>query len=50
MSRDSAEMRSALEKVLVGVDTTITQTCPSCGEEFTFGMPLTSEFFRPSFE
>ena len=50
MSRDSAEMRSALAKILVGVDTNITETCKSCGEEFTFGMPLTSEFFRPSFE
>lgn len=50
MSRDSAEIRSALNKILVGVDTTITQTCMSCGEEFTFNMPLTSEFFRPTFE
>jgi hypothetical protein len=50
MSRDSAEIRSALSKILVGVDTTITKSCSSCGEEFTFVMPLTSEFFRPSFE
>lgn len=50
MSRDTAEIRSALSKILVGVDTRVTVTCQSCGEDFTFSMPLTSEFFRPTFE
>lgn len=50
VSRDSAEIRSAMNKILVGVDTRVTVDCASCGEEFTFGMPLTSEFFRPTFE
>lgn len=50
MSRDTAEIRSAMNKILVGVDTRVTVTCQSCGEDFTFNMPLTSEFFRPTFE
>lgn len=50
VSRDSAEIRSAMNKILVGVDTRVTVNCNSCGEEFTFNMPLTSEFFRPTFE
>ena len=50
VSRDSAEIRSAMNKILVGVDTRVTVDCQGCGEEFTFGMPLTSEFFRPTFE
>lgn len=50
VSRDSAEIRSAMNKILVGVDTRVTVDCISCGDEFTFSMPLTSEFFRPTFE
>jgi len=50
VSRDSAEIRSAMNKILVGVDTRVTVDCQSCGEEFTFNMPLTSEFFRPTFD
>lgn len=49
-SRDSAEIRSAMQRILVGVDTTCVVDCVSCGEEFAFGMPLTSEFFRPTFD
>lgn len=50
MSRDSAEIRSAMNRILVGVDTRTSVTCKSCSDEFTFSMPLTSEFFRPTFE
>lgn len=50
MSRDTAEIRSAMSKILVGVDTRVSVDCLSCNEEFTFNMPLTSEFFRPTFE
>ena len=50
VSRDSAEIRSAMNRILVGVDTNVSVNCLSCGEEFSFSMPLTSEFFRPTFE
>jgi ribosomal protein S17E len=50
MSRDSAEIRSAMNRILVGVDTRTNVICKSCSDEFTFSMPLTSEFFRPTFE
>lgn len=49
-SRDTAAIRNAFNKIQVGVDTSVTVECKSCGEEFTFGMPLTSEFFRPTFD
>ena len=48
-SRDNAEIRSVMGRILVGVDTRVTVDCASCGDEFTFAMPLTSEFFRPTF-
>lgn len=49
-ARDTAVIRSAFNKISVGVDTSITVECKNCGEEFTFSMPLTSEFFRPTFD
>lgn len=47
---DTAVIRSAFNKIQVGVDTSVLVECKSCGEDFTFGMPLTSEFFRPTFD
>ena len=49
-SMDSMKMWSALDKILVGMDTTATVTCTGCGEDFDFAMPITSEFFRPTVE
>ena len=49
-SMDSMKMWSALDKILVGIDTTATVTCAGCGEDFDFTMPITSEFFRPTVE
>lgn len=48
--RDSAYFWWSLNKVLVGYDTTVECTCPNCGADYEIGMPITSEFFRPSFD
>lgn len=50
MSMDTAKFWSVLNNIKVGLDTTVTETCAGCGEEFDFGMPITSEFFRPTIE
>lgn len=49
-SMDTAKMRSVLSKINVGVDTTVTVECQDCGNEFSFSMPMTGEFFRPTIE
>lgn len=48
-SMDSMKIQTALDKIRVGMDTTATVTC-SCGQDFSFAMPVTSEFFRPTVE
>lgn len=50
MSMDSAKFWSVLNSIKVGLDTTANVVCSSCGEEFDFVMPITSEFFRPTIE
>lgn len=47
---DSAFFWSELNKIKVGYDTTVSVSCKSCQEDFEFDMPITREFFRPSFE
>ena len=32
-----------------GIQTEINEICPKCGEEISRGMPVTSEFFRPTY-
>lgn len=49
-SLDSAKFWTVINKIVVGVDSTVYETCPHCGEEFEFSMPMTSEFFRPVIE
>ena len=49
-SMDSRKLQTAISKIQFGVDTLVTVTCPDCGEDFDFIMPLTSEFFRPDIE
>lgn len=34
----------------VGIDTTVESECPVCGGELSFGLPLTGEFFRPTYD
>lgn len=50
VSMDSAKFWSVLNKIEIGTDTTANVICTSCGEEFDFIMPITSEFFRPIIE
>lgn len=33
----------------IGMDLDMIETCPSCGEEIEFTLPVTSEFFRPTY-
>ena len=50
-SRDSAYLTSVLEdEYKLGYDAVVSCTCPECGEEIEFGLPMTSEFFRPKFK
>lgn len=48
--RDSAYFWSQLNKILIGYDTTIEAICPNCNTEYEMSMPITSEFFRPTFK
>ena len=49
---DSAYFRQAYDKHVdgVGMSTTCTDTCTSCGEDLEFNLPFNSEFFRPTFD
>lgn len=49
-SLDTAKIRTVLRKIDFGLDTMATVTCRTCGDEFDFDMPMTSEFFRPTVE
>lgn len=33
----------------IGMDLDMIETCPSCGEDIEFTLPVTSEFFRPTY-
>ena len=47
--RDSATFWGAINKTLIGYDTTIELTCPNCNTDYEVSMPITSEFFRPTY-
>lgn len=49
---DSSYLSQAYNKVVnpIGMSTLCHETCPVCGEEITFDLPFTSEFFRPTFD
>lgn len=47
--QDSAYFWYELNKQPIGLDTTVEETCPECGEAMEFFMPINSEFFRPKF-
>lgn len=47
--RDSAWFWHEINKVDVGYDTELEIECDECGEVYTTMMPITMEFFRPSF-
>lgn len=49
---DSAYFHQAYDKIVgdVGLDSVCTDICANCGEEVTFGLPMDSEFFRPTFD
>lgn len=46
---DSAYIHDRITKVDMGYDVNLLETCVGCGEETEFVMPLTAEFFRPTF-
>lgn len=45
-SSDTSAIREFLRKYSPGIDTQITLTCPSCGQEFRTELPITESFFR----
>lgn len=48
-ARDSAYFWFCLDEIKIGYDTTIEVMCPDCRRDIEFEMPITREFFRPSF-
>lgn len=48
--KDSAYIWSALNKYDFGCDTLVSVDCDSCDKEFEFNLPISSEFFRPSYD
>lgn len=50
-SNDSAYLHYIIQNEFdFGYDSTVRCNCPKCGEEIEFGLPMTSEFFRPKFK
>lgn len=33
----------------LGMDTVLTEVCPKCSKDFMYGLPITEEFFRPTY-
>lgn len=47
---DSAYFWWNLDQVELGYDTTIEHVCGDCGRDYSIRLPMTREFFRPSFD
>lgn len=47
-SSDHGIIREFINDMSPGVNTTITVTCESCGQEMKMDLPITESFFRPS--
>jgi len=48
MAGDSAALRQDMEENTCGINTTITESCPSCGVDIESEVPLSEGFFRYS--
>ena len=48
--RDSAWFWHVINDIQVGYDTDVDIICDNCGHEYTVPLPMTMDFFRPSFE
>lgn len=48
--RDSAWFWHEINSIRMGYDTDVEIDCPSCGNTYDTPLPMTQEFFRPSFE
>ena len=48
--RDSAWFWHVVNDIQVGYDTDVDIICDNCGHEYTSPLPMTMDFFRPSFE
>lgn len=50
-ARDSAYINYKLDQIELGYDTEVEiEACGQCGEAYEVNLPMTSEFFRPSFD
>lgn len=47
-SSDTAAIREFLRENSPGIDTTISCSCPNCGNEYKTELPITENFFRPT--
>jgi hypothetical protein len=45
---DTSAVREWLRENSPGIESTITMTCPECGQEFMTELPITESFFRPT--
>lgn len=48
-AKDSAYFWYCLDEIQIGYDTTVEVVCPGCRQDIEFAMPMTKEFFRPTF-
>ena len=48
--RDSAYFWWKMNSIKIGYDTDIEHTCSNCGTDFDIAMPISAEFFRPTFD
>lgn len=50
-ARDARAFDIEYDKVAnkFGMDTVLSHTCDGCGEDFIYALPMTSEFFRPTY-
>ena len=47
-STDTSAIREWLRVNSPGIETTVSMTCPECGQEFKTELPITESFFRPT--
>lgn len=49
-SKDASYIIHTINKIKFGIEDSMIEICPHCGEEVVFSLPFNEEFFRPSFD
>lgn len=47
---DSSYLKKEINKIDVGYDTMVIAECPKCGQDVSFRLPMTGDFFRTKFD